>query len=740
MLATRELYERQAALELLQAVAVASNEASTVEEALQETIDRVCAYTGWPVGHVYLLDETSGVLVPSQIWHLDEPRDRFDTFRLVTEATTLAAGVGLPGRVLESGAARWISDISTDASFPRARAASEIGVHAGFAFPVSTKAGVVAVLEFFAQEVVEPNEVLLDQMAKVGTQLRQVVERKQSEDELRRLSRQNELLLHAAGEGIYGIDTDGCTTFVNPAAARMLGWRAEELVGRTAHEVVHGSSRRHAPEDCPVLRVLREEEAQRVENDTFARAGGTSFPVAYIGTPIREGGSVVGAVVTFNDISERKRFESQLRYLADHDALTGLYNRRRFEEELQAQLTQAARYGTGAAVLALDLDNFKYVNDTCGHAAGDTLIRGVADLLRSRLRASDVLARFGGDEFAVLLRHVDADRARVVAEDLRERVRRFPVAPGGAPMRVTTSIGVTTLGNREVTAEEVLVEGDVALYEAKDAGRDRVAVYAPGVGRRGGLQLSLPWVEKIRAALEQDRFVLYAQPIVELSSGRVSQYELLLRMRSEEDALLLPGAFLPIAERFGLIGAIDHWVIGEAIRLREERPDLELTFEINLSGKSLGDPELLEILEMQLSGSSIDAASLIFEITETSAIANIEEAQRFASRLTALGCRLALDDFGAGFGSFSYLKYLPLTLLKIDGDFIQRLPESPIDQRLVKAMVDVARGLGLRTIAEFVSDDETVRLLREYGVDYGQGYHLGRPRPASDLIGAPAAA
>ncbi|MBA2475388.1 MAG: EAL domain-containing protein [Actinobacteria bacterium] len=732
--ATRDLYERQSELELLHAVAVAANEAATVEDALQEALDRVCEHTGWPVGHVYLLDSASGALKPSSIWHLGEPRECFEPFRHATESTILARGVGLPGRVLESGSPAWVADLQGEPGFPRARVAADTGVRAGFAFPVSTQAGVVAVLEFFAREAAQPDRGLLERMARVGTQLRQVVERKQGEDELRRLSRQNELLLDAAGEGIYGLDADGRATFVNPAAARMLGGRPADLVGRHAHELVHGASTRHAADECRTLRALREAEVQRVENDVFVGADGESFPVAYIATPLLEGAEVVGAVVTFNDVSERKRVEGQLQYLADHDALTGLYNRRRFEEEVLAHVDQAARYGTSGAILTLDLDDFKYVNDTFGHAAGDAVVRGVADLLRGNLRTSDLIARLGGDEFAVLLRQVDLAGARVVAEDLRERVRRFPLGTGGAPLRVTTSIGLTAVGDRQVTGQELLVEADVALYEAKEGGRDAVGVYAPGEGRRGGLQVSLPWVERIRGALEQGRFVLYEQPIVDLQTGRISQHELLLRMREEDGTILAPEVFLPIAERFGLIGAIDRWVIGEAIRLCGEPRAIDLPFEINLSGRSLGDPELLEYIERQILAGAVDPASLVFEITETAAIANMDEAQRFAYRLAGLGCRFALDDFGAGFGSFSYLKYLPLDMLKIDGDFIAHLPESPIDQRMVRAMVEVARGLGLQTIAEFVGNADTVRLLRDYGVDYGQGFHLGRPRPVSELM------
>ena len=454
-------------------------------------------------------------------------------------------------------------------------------------------------------------------------------------------------------------------------------------------------------------------------------------------TPIRDGDEVTGAVITFNDITERKRFESQLRYLADHDPLTGLFNRRHFEAELGRQVTYANRRAPAGAALLLDLDNFKYVNDTLGHHAGDDLIRSIAGVLRGRLRETDVVARLGGDEFAVLLTDADAAKAEGVAADLAEAVRRNVITVGDRPVRVTASIGVAPLRRRELTATEVLIEADIAMYQAKEAGRDRCAVYAPEAARRVGVAAGLTWVERIRRALDEDLFVLYAQPILNLASGRMSHVELLLRMRGEDGEVVLPGAFLPPAERFGLIQEIDRWVVRQAIQLIADRRDhgqeLETLVAINLSGRSVGDPGLPELIEHELATHGVAAASLVFEVTETAAIANMEEARRFADRLAKVGCSLALDDFGAGFGSFYYLKYLPLDYLKIDGDFVANLPRSPVDQRMVKAMVDVARGLGMKTIAEFVGDEPTLEMLQELGVDYAQGFHIGRPAPIEHL-------
>jgi diguanylate cyclase (GGDEF)-like protein/PAS domain S-box-containing protein len=568
--------------------------------------------------------------------------------------------------------------------------------------------------------------------------VRYAVERKRAETELASLSRKNELILESAGEGICGLDREGVIEFANPAAARMLGRAVDELVGQPVHDVVHvgRGGPEHRAEECPVAAAPPAGQGESAE-DSFHRRDGSSFPVERTGTPIVEGTEVTGAVVSFKDITERKRFESRLRHLADHDALTGLFNRRRFEEELSRQLAYAARYELGGAVLLLDLDNFKYVNDALGHGAGDALLRSVAGLLSRRLRDTDVVARLGGDEFAVLLSASGAAEAKQVAEELLSLIRGHSASLGRQPLRVTTSIGVTLMDRPELTPEQLLVEADVAMYEAKYTGRDRVILFGDASAGKG--QPGLGWAEQIRVALADESFVVHCQQILPLreKDASVARYELLVRMHGEGEELVLPAAFLPTAERFGLIQSIDAWMVRQAVSLIERRNGTgpSLVLEVNLSGRSIGDPSLLDIVEEELARSGIDPGSLIFEITETAAVANIEEARSFADRLRELGCQFALDDFGAGFGSFYYLKYFPVDYLKLDGEFVQDLPNSTMDQRMVRAMVEIAQGLGLRTIAEYVETAETLELLRSYGVDFAQGFHIGEPAAAHQLIG-----
>jgi diguanylate cyclase (GGDEF)-like protein/PAS domain S-box-containing protein len=447
-------------------------------------------------------------------------------------------------------------------------------------------------------------------------------------------------------------------------------------------------------------------------------------------------GEIHGRVWSFRDVTERERIQSRLRHLADHDPLTGLLNRRRFEEELSDRVAHAARYEGGGAVLLLDLDNFKYVNDSLGHRTGDAVVRSIADLLRSQMRETDVLARLGGDEFAILLPHASTEQARQVAAKLLETVRRHRAVFRGKRLRLTTSIGVAAISDaRAQTVEELMVEADVAVYEAKEAGRDRASVYAPAHPGEAERRESPAWAERIRRAIDGEPLALLAQPILSLDTNEISQYELLLRMEGPDGELLPPHAFLPTAERSGMVREIDLWVTRQAIRLIEGQRQMgrDLHLEVNLSGRTLGDPTLPRAIEEELRNVMIGPASLIFEVTETAAVLNMDEARDFASQLTDMGCRFALDDFGAGFGSFYYLKYLPLEFLKIDGDFISDLASNLTDQAMVRAIVDLSAQLGKATIAEFVPDEETIELLRDYGVDFAQGFHVGRPRRIDEL-------
>ncbi len=563
-----------------------------------------------------------------------------------------------------------------------------------------------------------------------------ITQRVSQQETLDRLSRQREAILDAAGEGICGVDPEGRISFANPAAARILGLSIGELGGRALSDFVGGPF----GNSDPLLESLRDGAMVEDQGATFRRADGTEFPADFICNPVlADGGDdVTGAVVTFSDATERRRFEDQLAFLADHDALTGLFNRRRFEQELALQVAYGERYSADLAVLIIDLDAFKDVNDTRGHRVGDELIASVGQRIARRLREGDVVCRFGGDEFAVLLPATSAEDAAIAAQSLREAIGEEPHLAGGRPIRVTASIGIAAAGVDASSAEELLSNADLAMYDAKDAGRDRVYVYAPAHRGRERAAERFAWVERIRQALATDAFELVAQPIFDVASGSISQYELLIRMVDSDGTLIPPKAFLPTAERHGLIRDIDRWVIERSVAIAGEAlrdSSTPLRLEVNLSGRSVGDPELPAFIADQIAAARAEPSQIVFEVTETAAIDSLHAAQDFAQSLRDLGCMFALDDFGSGFSSFVYLKHLPIDYVKIDGDFIRGLAHSASDQLFVQAIVGIARGLGKRTIAEFVEDRRTAELCRDLEVDYLQGFHIGRPVPVAEALG-----
>jgi diguanylate cyclase (GGDEF)-like protein len=416
---------------------------------------------------------------------------------------------------------------------------------------------------------------------------------------------------------------------------------------------------------------------------------------------------------THQDVTDRKRMERKLQHQADHDPLTGLPNRRRFAEELDRLLRYAARYERGGAIVMLDLDDFKYVNDAFGHAAGDAALKLAAQTLKARVRETDLVARLGGDEFALVLPEADAAEALRVATDLRDALAAAAIDP---PLH--GSFGVALFdGSRQLMADDVLVAADIALYDAKAAGKDRVHVHD------GRVSPALTWVDRIRRALDEDRFVLYAQPMIDVDSKRVTHYELLVRMLSDDGDVVPPDAFLPTAERFGLVVDIDRWVTREGLALarRGER------VSINLCASSIGDEQILASVRQAIAD-GVTPDNVVFEFTETAAMSNMEAARAFAQTLDELGCGVALDDFGSGFGSFNYLKQLPTRYLKIDAEFIRDVVANQTDQEVVRSITEVAHSLGKQTIAEGVEDQATLDALGSFNVDRAQGFHIGRPQ------------
>ncbi len=574
-----------------------------------------------------------------------------------------------------------------------------------------------------------------DDVYAIGTIATEVTERVERDRLARRAEALKQAVLDAAPDAVITLSSTGLVVDWNPRAEQLFGWPRREAIGADLAEMLLAEPRREAFRETLRRHVdPRLGVSHRQELEVRLRDGG-ELPVEIAITRVPFADDVL-LTAFIRDITERLRYEEQLRFLAEHDPLTGLPNRRYFEEAVEAELRTAGRFGDTHVLLVLDLDNFKHINDSLGHHAGDEFLISVASLLRNRLRETDVVARIGGDEFAILLPRAGIGEARHVAEQIVTALREHGTPLGGRRIASTASVGGCVFGAAgAVTAEEVMVTADTAMYDAKEQGRDRaVVVGAPRP--RGTVSMRTTWAQRIRAALAEERFVLYAQPVRDVATAEVTCHELLLRMLDDDGGILEPGAFLPTAERFDLVQAIDRWVALRAIALLSRYPDAAFAprFHVNLSPRSLREAGLVELVEDALRTTSVDPSRLVFEITESAAIANIADASSFADRLRRVGCLFALDDFGTGFGSFYYLKHLPLDIVKIDGDFVRDLPRSRIDQLVVQSVVQVAHELGYKTVAEYVEDAQIADLVASYGVDRVQGFHIGRPRPVSEVL------
>jgi len=519
----------------------------------------------------------------------------------------------------------------------------------------------------------------------------------------------------------------GAWRYVSPQLEQMLGFSQEEW---TADPTLW--ARRIHPEDRD--RVLEEEQRDSILGVPLASEyrmitkDGRVIWIRDEGILRAEPGESAHYEGMLTNVTERKSFESQLQFLADHDPLTGLFNRRRFVQELDLEIKLMRRDGHPSSLLMLDLDGLKQVNDTMGHQVGDALVRQTAELLRDRLRETDSVGRLGGDEFAVLLRGSRVNEAASVAQDLIERFRdREQVAPD-EPVRPTISIGLTSLRRNFTGADEAVGAADRAMYEAKRTGGDRVAMYSRRLPRRTEGHSSR--ADEIRQAMNDERIVLYRQPIVHVASGRVHRHEVLIRMQSLEGDVLPPDAFLPDAERFDLIQELDRRAAHRAVALIAAESNGEpLRLEVNVAAKTMEDLGFTEALGESLREEGVDPANLILEVSEQVAVSDLKRARSFAKRVAELGVGFALDNFGSGFGSFFYLKHLPVDHIKIDGDLIAGLTSNPVDREIVSSIVDVARSLDRETVGERVNDEGTLAALGELGVDYAQGFHLGPPAP-----------
>ena len=568
-----------------------------------------------------------------------------------------------------------------------------------------------------------------------------ITERKLYEEALFREKESAQITLQSIGDGVITTDANCNVEYVNPVAEELTGWKVDDANGRPIDEIFRGFHEETCePLENPLaVSIRRNRPIKSVRPTLLIRRDGNELYIESTASPIRDGKTkVTGGVLVFHDVSESRELHRKLSYHASHDILTGLVNRRELENRLERALKSARAHETSYALCYLDLDQFKMVNDSCGHSAGDALLHQLGALLKSKIRWRDTLARLGDDEFGVLLESCSLDEAMETAEALRSAISEYKFMWDDRSFRLGVSIGVVPITADTEDVAGLLSAADSACAAAKEAGRNRIHSYQENdidlMRRRREMQ----WAARINNAFDEDRFELFRQTILPLQTEeKGAHYEILLRMRDENGGIISPGLFIEAAERYGITPRIDRWVIRSAFRWlvseADERERLTMC-SINLSGQSLGDEKFLPFVIDQFQMSGIDATKICFEITETAAIASYSKANRFINALKELGCMFALDDFGTGLSSFGYLKHFPVDFLKIDGSFVKEILHDPIDREMVRSINEIGHLTGKKTIAEFAENEEIITMLRGMGVDYAQGYGVSEPKSVTRAV------
>lgn len=544
-----------------------------------------------------------------------------------------------------------------------------------------------------------------------------------------------EITLHSIGDAVMVTDKQGMITKINPMAEKLTGYHKIGAIGRDFYTVfnIEESAPKYSQELKQVLENLRvistADESRILKNQH-----GVSYSIEYTIAPVLDDkNNANGAVITFRDVTEIRALSSQLKYYASHDNLTGLINRREFEGHIKAARLSAINEKRRHLLCFTDLEKFKFINDTAGHAAGDEFLKQITQQMHAQLRSEDVLARLGGDEFGILLLDCDEASSSEAIERINNAVKEFRFAWASNVFDVGISIGMVEITEYSVGVTELLSHADTACYTAKREGRNRVHLFDVKDKQIQQTKGEIQWVQHLKAALEQDALVLYAQPIIGIRANSTQHYEVLVRLK-DDNKLIQPMSFIPAAERYGLMPDIDKWVISKTLSLLQTIKSSSIIFTINLSGQSISEQSFFDYLVELIKSCDIAPERICFEITETAAISNLSDANNFIATIKKLGCKFALDDFGSGLSSFSYLKNMPVDYLKIDGNFILDVCDDPTDFAFVEAINRIGKLMGIETVAEFVENEKILEELKKIGLDYAQGYYFGEPELLESII------
>ncbi|MBI4829942.1 MAG: EAL domain-containing protein, partial [Nitrospinae bacterium] len=708
----RELERRGKLALLLHEIVMETNEARSADSAMLTCLEKICAFTGWEIGHAYTLDRR-GLMVPSDLWAISDP-ERYGRVRQVTMAAAFNPGEGLPGRVMQSGAPAWILNINADTNFFRTDTLNDLGLRSALGFPVLERDKVVAVLEFFTRQLDPPSQALRDAINSLAIQLGRVTERKRVEEKLELAHK----IIEGAVEGVMVTDPDGVIQMVNPAFTAITGFPPEEVIGRLPRLLRSG---KHDPAFYQALWDALVSKGRWEGEIWNRRKNGEAYPEWLTITAIHDDkGRAVQYVGMFYDITDYKRSQQEVEYRAYHDALTGLPNRALFLDRAKHAIARAHRSGGLLAVLFLDLDNFKHINDTLGHVTGDLLLKGSAVRLVSCLREGDTVCRFGGDEFAVLLENArDEYEVATVAGRIIEHLSE-PYSLRDEELITTTSVGVTLYPADGETEDELIKNADMAMYHAKEKGRHNYQFFTPRLQERFAKRLEME--TGLRRAIEREELAVMYQPKVSARDGTVVGMEALARWRRGGRDVARPDEFIPLAEEIGVVSSIDEWILraslqfvrGLDVQLKRAMP-LGINLSINLSARDLERGDLVEMVTALTREAGIAPRMVELELTESAIVTNLETATSIIGRFRAEGFCVSVDDFGAGYSSLNYLRKLPVNILKIDRSFVTDLPSDQSSRSVARAIISLAHELGIKVVAEGIELETQIEILRAMG-------------------------